>query len=328
MWPFFLTTVFAVLVSVISLTAAQSQQLTGADSPEFQAALSLWLDGDDEHAIITFSELAHKQHAASQVLLGLIDKTAALQGPMFVLLSREQRSALLRAKGGLSGRNWMTVAAETEEIAQNWVSLWEMSNGIDVARSFAQMQEKRAARHALLMTASRQGAGFEHALMSEHWYPAALRHLNKSRALSLEEVADLHAGHPIRKAAGLPVSDQDLRDWLQKSPLALHLRAPCKSKCPKTQANCTLALYHGIASYDALLVIGSPSTTIIAESDFAASARGQQSIARHIMVRHSARMREGMLRHIAPIDECAANWLQAEFRRYLPVPRASPMNPD
>lgn len=323
-----MTVLLALFLTLSGLSGAYGQHIDGVDDPDFRKALAFWLDGNDANSIPGFAALAHDNNTASQILLALVDKTATWQGPMIALLPRAERIELLRAPGAMSGRSWMTVASESNQIAQDWVALWQMQGGVDVAERFAEMGEARAARTALLMTANRQGTGFAPPVLTEPWYPESLRHLTRSRALTVEDVIGLHAGHPIRKSAGLSVADSDLREWLQQTPLSLHLRAACAVKCPDTKADCMLALYHGLSSYYALLVMGSPSENIIPDEDFAQSARGIQSVARQILVRHTARTREVKLRQIAATDSCAATWLQSEFQRYMPALRSSPATPD
>ncbi len=323
-----MTLLLALFLALTGLSPAYGQHIDGVDDPEFRTALSLWLEGDDANSIPRFAVLAHEDHPASQILLALIDKTAAWQGPMIALLPRADRVELLRAPGAMSGRNWMSVAAESNQIAQDWVALWQMQGGVDIAERFSALGEARAARTALLMTANRQGTGFAPPVLTAPWYPESLRHLTHSRALSVDDVIGLHAGHPIRKSAGLPVDDDDLRAWLKQSPLSRHFRAACARTCPDTQADCMLALYHGLSSYYALLVMGSPSANIIPEEEFAESARGIQSVARQILVRHTARTREVMLRELGDIDTCAATWLQGEYQRYVPALRSVPTLPD
>ncbi len=327
-FPHLLTIAFAFFLAGAGLTPAFAHHLEGMDNPEFQVALSLWLSGDEEHAIPALAALSQDDNAASQLLLGLIDKTAAIQGPLIASLSRDERLALLRSEGGMSGQNWMHAAAKSAVIAQNWVSLWQMRGGVEIARSFAESDEPRAARIALVTEVNRRGTGFEPSLMSEAWYPDSMRHLTKSRTLSPEEVADLHPGIPIRKSAGLPLHDADLRDWLQETPEAMHLQAACDRHCPWSRGDCVLALYKGLNSYYALLVIGSPSANLVPELDFAQSPRGIQSVARHIMVRHTARTRDVMLRHLRNVDECTVSWLEDEFRRYAPSARNGQIRSD
>ena len=324
----FVVVILTLLITLAGFLPVQAQHIAGTDAPEFRRALELWLEGDDEASIPLLSTLAQDNNSASQILLGMIDKTAALQGPMIVFLPRMERMALLRAPGGLSGQNWMRVAALNTQYAKNWVALWHMEDGVEIAKEFASMNEPRATRSALLMAVNRQGSGFEQQLLTKDWYPQSLRHLTKSRMLLPEDVKDLHAGDPVRKSAGLQLQDSDLRAWLQTSSMALHLRAACDRNCAKTQPDCMLALYRGLNSYYALLVMGSPSATIIPEQAFAESLRGSQSVARHIMVRHTARTRDVMLRQLAPIDGCAVAWLEDEFRRFSLSSRTSTATSD
>jgi len=313
------------LVAVMALSALalgqslSAEALDGADHPEFQASLALWLDGDETYPLRVFAELAQSENLAAQLILGLIDKRGALQGPETARLTRSERIEHLRAPGGMSGRNWITHASERSAFAKALTDLWQGRGGVEIARHLAETGEIRACREALLTVAARRESGLAPETVARDWYPDGLRHLTHPRVLTSDAVADLHAGDPQRRAAGEGANSTDLRDWLEDSPLAMPLRAACATQCPDSARSCALALYTGLGSYPALLSLGSPVAKLVSDADFAQSPRGHQTIARQIMLRYMMRARDQMQVKLAQIDACTAGWLASEFARYAPV---------
>lgn len=314
--------VFAVFASTAS---TQAEMISGSEIPEFRDALASWLDGDDLASVPRLAALAQEEeNIAARNLLGLIDKRASLQGPDLVALSREERIALLRAPGGISGRNWISHIVEESELARLWESLWQLRGGTEIAERFAELGEMRAARETLLVLISRFETGFNSELRTQSWYPESLMHLTETRTYDPAEADQRPPGDPIRRFAGLTVAEEELKDWLSLSPYALPLRAACAQKCPETKEQCTLALYLALDGYSTLLLLGSPIAALIPEPEFAQSQRSINAVARRIMLKHSARTRQSLLRQTDRIDECAVSWLREEFQRYYPKPRETP----
>ena len=83
--------------------------------------------------------------------MALIDVNARLQGPWLAALPRDERIALMRAPGGLSGRSWMEAAAEDTVLAELWLRRWDARDEgeLDTALAFAEIGEVRAARETL-----------------------------------------------------------------------------------------------------------------------------------------------------------------------------------
>ena len=302
--------------------------ISGSDAPEFQQALALWLEADEVEALPQLAALAEQGNVAARVLLGLIDKSAALQGPHLTYLPREQRIALLRKPGGMSGRNWMTEATDESALARLWVELWQMQGGLELAERFAELGEDRSCRESLLTHVARQERGFAEEVRAASWFPEALTYLTLDRALSLPGAEALPAGHPMRALAGEDVTHEALRDWLAQDKIAAPLRSVCLSACPQTVQDCTLALYNALGSFSSLAMMGSPAVALVSEADFSASARGHQAVARRIMLMHPIRVRELMLGQVAAIDACSADWLRAQYDAYKPVLRSAPVAPD
>ncbi len=302
--------------------------ISGAETPEYQEALAAWLEADEAEALPRLAELAESGNLAAQVLLGLIDKSAALQGPHVTYLPREERIALLRQAGGLSGRNWMTTAATESDLARLWVELWMMQGGVELAQGFAELGEERACRESLLAHVSRQERGFAPEVRAANWFPESLRHLTLGRALEPAEGEALPEGHPMRSLAGLEVTPEALAGWLAIDPLAAPLREVCDTNCSETSRDCTLALYEALGSYHSLALMGSPAVALIPEAEFIASPRGHQAVARRIMLMHATRRRESMLHEVAEIDACSADWLREQYEVYKPVRRIPPVSLD
>lgn len=310
---------FAAFGAAFLLTWTQgveAGELIGADRPDFQTTLALWLDGDEAQTLPAFAELARDNNLAAQVMLGLIDKRGALQGPLVARMSRSDRIAQLRAPGGMSGQNWITHAAAQSAFAKAMTDLWHNRGGVEIAERLAGAGELRACREALLAVSARKGA-LAPEITRRGWYPEELRHLSYPKRA--EAMTDLHPGDPQRRAAGEQPAPSDLRDWLQVSPLGAPLREVCATHCPDSMDACPEALYVGLGSYPALLMLGSPVAELVQDAEFARSARGHQAIARQIMLRHMMRGRDLLRAKLEQIDACTAQWLASEFARYAPV---------
>jgi hypothetical protein len=319
-WRYILAMAVLLMVAPF-LHPLAAQDLSGAGLPEFRAALAQWLEGEEEAALAAFRELAHVQNLAAQTMLAIIDKSGHLQGPYIFSLPRTERIALLRADGGISGRSWIHAAAEGSHLAQSLNALWTVAADKTLAQEFAKAGEDRAARATLLIVAARQEKGFSEAYRAQDWYPASLLHLAGPHLPDTISVDRLHPGHPVRGMLGQPVTDGPLANWLEQTPLALPLRGACARQCPGNVPACTLALYHALDSYHALLKLGSPLASLVPEEEFAQSRRSAEALARRIMLNHTARTREAMQIRIAEIDGCAATWLAEEAARYNPRQR-------
>jgi len=309
-------TALVLLVAIPALHPVAAQEISGAGLPEFRAALSQWLKGDEETALASLRDLAHEHNLAAQTLLAIIDKSGSLQGPYLYSLPRTERIALLRAEGGISGQNWIHTAAKDVPLAQSLNALWSVESDKSLAHEFILAGEDRAARATLLVLAARQEKGFSDTFRAQDWYPESLLHLAGPYLPDSVTADSLHPGHPVRAMLGLPLPKDALSQWLGQSPLALPLRGACARHCPETAGTCALALYHALDNYHVLLTLGSPLAKLVSEADFAQSPRNAEAVARRIMLNHTARTRESVLQKIVKMDVCTATWLGDEFARY------------
>jgi hypothetical protein len=321
---------FLLCLAMLCLTAPAHAEstLSGSETAAFQHAFALWLEGDEAEALPVFATLAHEGNVAARVLLGLIDKTAALQGPYLTYLPRAERIALLRQPGGLSGQNWMVAAATDAPLAQLWSDLWQMRGGVELAEGFSALGEERACRESLIAQVARQERGFAPEVIAEAWFPESLQHLTVDRALDQDAAETLPEGHPMRAMAGLDVAPEALRAWLGAEPVAQPLRGVCETACPETAAACTHALYLALGSYHSLAILGSPAAMLLSDAEFSTTPRGHQSVARRIMLMHPIRIRESKLTEVAEIDACSADWLRSQYVGYKPTMRKSPVAPN
>jgi hypothetical protein len=309
---------------------ALAQDRLGTDrlDPAFAQARALWLADDEAAALPALADLARAGNTAARMLLGLIDKTPALQGPWLTRLPRADRVTLLRATGGLSGQNWITVDAEQTQQARLWYDLWHGKDDLEIAQAFATLGEPRAVVQALLAVASRQQRPFAPEVLAQDWFPDGLVHLGTGWGQDAGLVDRLPAGDPQRDMLGLVVAEEDRLQWLATAPEAAPLRALCNTRCPETAQACTLALLWGFPAPQSLMVHGSPSEQVIDTDSFVRSAKGQASLARRIMLLRAARMRQPHATKLAERNACAADWLRAEYARFDPSVPQAPKTPE
>ncbi|MCC5985503.1 MAG: hypothetical protein JJU42_14190 [Rhodobacteraceae bacterium] len=302
--------------------AAAGETVPGQSDPAFVDSVAAWLDGPEEDALPALAELARADNAAAQLLLALIDKTPALQGPWLARLPRSERVALMRADGGLSGASWVHAAAGQSAHAALWQRLWRADAPASLGLDFARAGEVRAAREAFIYAALREAGGLGE-LVSDPDFPAAVRFLAHPDGAEVDAGA-LHPGDPQRRALGAGIEAAHLGDWLATAPEALPARALCEARCSDDVAACTLAATGALGSHPALLMLGSPSEALIDPERFARSARGQTSFLRRAILSTDARGRQHLIKRLQVEDACFAEQVVSEIERFRaqPVPRS------
>lgn len=307
-----------VLAVAATLAAVPAQAVTGADAPEFRAALAMWLHDEEGPALSAMAELAQAGNPAAQILLGLIDKSPALQGPWLARLPRGERLALLRAQGGRSGQSWLRVA-EDEPVASAWLELMRVEAGPEVAARLAALGEARAAREALIVLAAREHPEFPQAWTSgADPETAYLFWARADEAQRIDITARVPEGHPQWSLMGTPPADPAAAwsGWLADSPAALPLRVLCDLECPASAADCRMAAYAALGSHNALLTLGSPAESLISQEEFLASARGRAAVLRRILLAVDVRGRNALMARTRSADACMGERLEAENTRY------------
>ncbi len=144
-------TAYALLLAFPLELNAEARKLKGSESPEFAAAVQMWLQGDDLDSLEELSKLARSENRAAQVLLASIANRGILHRHATSGLTREERIALLRIPGGLSGRSWIAEAAKDEPLA---TALLQLSKSEERAAAIAALFELGEAQTALLAVES------------------------------------------------------------------------------------------------------------------------------------------------------------------------------
>lgn len=309
----------ALLLGVVAATAAPSQTvaLAGADDPAFAEALTIWLEDREGPALSALSELARAENRAAQVLLGVIDKTPSLQGPWLAHLPRNERIALLRAPGGISGTSWLRAAAVDQDLAAAWLDLMEIDAGPAVAARLAALGETRAAREAVVILASREHPALRQidpAQIDPEMRYLLWRNADETRRAAILDMVP--PDNPQRVLMGEGRDDALLTAWLASDPAAAPIGSLCAALCPETMESCLTGAYGALASHNALLTLGSPVEALIAQADFLDTPRGRATVLRRILQSTDARGRRTMITGLRSHDACLADVLNEENARY------------
>jgi len=298
---------------------AQNQEIDGQSAPEYIQALALWLDDNEAEALPTLAKLAKDGNTAARLLVGMIDKNASLQGPWLALLSKQDRIALLRFKGGLSGTSWLRQVKNTPSISI-WLKILDSQADIETALKLANLGEERLLRAGLIMLEARQTTGFA-AFAGDARFPRAVQYLilrEWHKAGNFMTVATalhtLHKGDAQRDFLRDMVRTTDHEKWLLETSLAPSLHVLCRANCPQNQGACMRAGFHSLGGYHHFVTQGTPLASLIPEERFAASQRGQRSVLRRALT--YAFLNEARLNLISDIDACFAELVEMEGQKF------------
>ncbi|WP_430463756.1 hypothetical protein [Tabrizicola sp.] len=279
-----------VLAVLVALPArAEMRPLAGQEVPEFGAALELWLAGDEARALPALADLAASDNRAAQVLIGLIDVTPQYQGPWLYALPRAERISLMRApSGGVSGGNWLRVAAVDVPLAQSWLTLWDGNSGPEAMLGLARLGEGGASRTAAKRLARRAAKGFG-AVADDAAFPGfamglALREWQTSAPDRADWArAALDPADPSLSLIG-PYDPDPTALWaLAKTDPALqmlerHLVALCPD--PGGRAERLAAALEMLGGWWGLADLGPPAEALIDPESWAVSAQGAAAFVR------------------------------------------------
>lgn len=277
------------LMTLVPAHAAHSLPIAGQDDPAFADALNLWLDGHEAVALPRLATLANQDNHAAQILLGLIDTTPILQADWLAAQPRAARLALLRAPGGLSGRNWMRMAAKTEPLAQDWLRLWSGDADIQVMLDLSHKGEARAARLAAKTLALRERTGFG-AVAAHPDFPSlvrglALREAARKPGQAVQAKQALAPGDPGRILLGLATpTPEALDEWLNATPELAAFRYARAILCPDPAKGITdqAAALAAMGGWWGLAEVGSPVAALISEERWAKSRMNLNAFVRSL----------------------------------------------
>jgi len=256
---------------VLAGPALAAPPIAGAEDAAMQAALSVWLEGDEAVALPAMAALAAGGNAAARLLLGVVNVTPALQGPWIGAQDRAVRITLLRkpeAVPSLSGKSWFS--SPDDPRAAIWGRTLQADAPMTVILDFARLDEPRAAAEAAFRLMSRQRRGFA-ALAGDPDFPAALA---PYAALERGSPARLDPADPHRALFGPhePTPDS-LSGWIAGHADAV--AALCQTLCPDEPAGvCGPAVLAGLGGPMGLLHTGSPVEGLVPSATFNRRPKG------------------------------------------------------
>jgi hypothetical protein len=337
-----------VLLLLLLCVPLRADPVPGADAPGFVAARTAWLKGEDMAALAAFSALARGGNVAAQLMLGTIDQSMTLPDAV-AALSRAERIALLRAPGGLSGRNWLIERSGDLPLAAALNVAGNGAGQVDDAGRRAALETLLAAGEAraalcILAYANNVG-GWE---TNQGWDlvaqfaadPALGGHGAPLLGLLHEMAADpvMQIGTPERvarvaaalNAARAPASDlvatraamsstRTLADSGRlaaaqtaagEAPLAAPLRGICTEACPMSVGTCTFALLVTVGGIPGFLTL-SPLESVVPSKIYQKSPRFGHDLRAAVGPRPEipAAQNAGRRAWLAGVDTCAATVL-------------------
>lgn len=315
-----LSAILGVLLVLLASTGTTTAgDIPGQDDPDYLAALDLWLDDDEVVALSRLADLAGSGNIAARILVGLVDKDPALQGPWLALRTKPQRIALLRTSGGLSGTSWLRKAADIKPV-RLWLRVLDGKADIETVLSLADQGEDRAARAGLISLEARQWNGFAE-FANDPRFPDATRYLiwrewqkNGRNHAVATALANRPPGDPQRALLGGGAEVGDLETYLMQTDLAAPLALLCRRECPDSPGACMRAGLQAIGGYRRLASLGTPMAALIPEQRFAASRRGHHTVLRTAL--SLAFLTESRIRRLARTDACFARLLADEGQRF------------
>lgn len=272
------------VVVIGAVCALGSPKATAQNSSGFDTAVESWLQGQEEPAIRALADLASKGDTKAQILLALIDTTLAYQGPWVRSLPRSERLKLLRAEGGISGQSWMKIAAQSSDLAQHWLNMWDGDAKAEVILDFARQGELRAAHLAARTLHAREkhgiGALADDPAFPEILLPAAILDWQRDDPVKAKAATQqLTSGAPGQRVLGLgDPAAAELYAWAKEAPQGRALLATLAALCPASQAPAEdlAAFFAQSGGYWGLAWIGPPSETLIDPMRYATSPKAAE----------------------------------------------------
>lgn len=313
------------LVLLLGWSLAHAGEIAGENDPRFGVALDLWLEDDEATALPELAALAREGNRAAQVLLAIVDETAAYQGPWLAGRARQDRMAMMRAPGGLSGRSWMEAAAGDTPLARLWLAWQDPESNAEPALVLAALGEMGAAKRAFDALSRRQyrdlggvadDPRFPSALRYLLWQEWVLRDGKAGRARAAAEIATRSPLAPeVVRFTLRPVAPDQRDAWLATAAEARPLRALCNSTCPSSVTTCLRAAE---VLVNPVKVCGeapaTPLEALVPTDVWIDSARGRLAILRNPMAR--APEAYILMRDVSAADACLGAALSAETARF------------
>lgn len=305
------------MLRLLALILAMASPVAAQD---FDSAIDRWLAGDDIAALADLKTLSEAGDADAQIFLGQI-ATRAIYWPLHLAdLPRRDRNALLRAPGGLSGKSWTAVAAQTDPRARAFDAAVRPGAKTEALLTLLEMGEIAAVRRAFPGVVA-SGEDWAGALrVAEH--PAApqdlLRVAPSLRALiegGGNRAAPIVFAHrrtalPLRAAEANP----DFLAFEGARLAAMDDVAPvlrfCERSCPASDVQHCVGAIFLTSAPDPLTLLSSPVESLVPTPRYLASPRSTDDTAR-VVAFTQVRLDQTADPALARLSSCAWRGAQA-----------------
>lgn len=142
---------FILGLSLVSALPAGAETVEGQEDAAYLSAREDWLAGNDIKALKALGVLARQGNSAAQILLSRIAAAKLTHEHVTADLPRRERIALLRKEQGLSGKDWLTEALSSSELAK---ALWTFNgtpDAMDAGQSVEILWDHGEAKAAINM---------------------------------------------------------------------------------------------------------------------------------------------------------------------------------
>lgn len=328
-----LMAMFCTAASVQSSIAQNA--ISGSSAPEFQTALSLWLNGEDMKALEGLAQAARSDNRAAQILLAGIANRGKLHAHVTGALPRKDRVSLLRIPQGLSGQSWLTAAQADEPLATALLQatrIGEKAPAIAALFVLGEPQQAMLAAQSMLFQGEAAELitvleGLDETLPDEAsvllaWSVYQNANADSGRYVGSARVGSVLSGdsrfHVYELAWQTPppkflIEDEALRDTALRLSGEVAAWTPvrqfCDANCTDTVAPCTV-VGASLLGMDGPFPMRSPAESLISNDDYWESARIQADLARSTLDVRSFRD------YLGTIDMCFFDQmtpLQAEY---------------
>lgn len=322
------------LAATLGLALPSQAEIAGESEPAYRVALDLWLSGDDAAALPAFSALALDGNTAAQVFLGALEPNSELYRRVTDPMDRKARIALMRKEGGLSGKSWLTVAAESEPVARLILDLRDFEKGGAAAEAALEAGLIRPLIGALLSLLNRADYTNLPLMLDERLKPF-LGPMVEGQVLGLSEgyivqgarnvpskeglielvrmmrappaitPGDRYLWRPFAEGGRVPEDPKVLAAMARNiaaTPQMEPFAAVCASVCPGAEADCVyeIAIGNMAVAGATFLPALSPVEPLVTSQEYAAAPRFRDDVLRTLSARPKPYWQAG------PARECLA----------------------
>lgn len=324
--------IFLATLALVFGLATANAQIAGQNDPQFKAALTQWLDGEDLAALTALSELAKADNRAAQVFLGRVNEATHTHSHVTGPMERKARIALMRQIGGLSGKSWLKAASEDVPLAVAFLQSKVIKEKPAAIKALLDMGEVTAALMPLASLIQSGKLAEANILLAHAKLP---KHVMYLQALANRDAAFIAKHGPVLGSGGWPRSlnlvpnnveaENSLFLWegfrwdstevghtrrlmpdafpesLLDSPYYAPLKALCRARCGNDVPNCMrgLSVHQSFYGTPLWITLASPVETLLSTSDYNTSTRLEDDLIR--LMRSTSREPRLMKKY----DQCA-----------------------